>query len=151
MTDCDYALLRSQLDALLANETDALANTSNFVALLFNALQGLNWLGVYVRRDDELVLGPFQGQPACVRIPIGKGICGAAVQENRTVVVPDVSEDQRYLACSLETRSEIVVPITQLGYVFGEIDIDSHTPDAFGEQDRLLLEEVARKLTPLFS
>ena len=100
---------------------------------------------------DDLVLHNFIGAPSPhTRIRIGQGICGAAAQEKQTVMVPDVSKDPRYLACSLETRSEIVVPITKLGYVFGEIDIDSHTPNAFTERDRLLLEEVARKLAALF-
>jgi len=111
-----------------------------------------NWVGFYFVEGNELVLGPFVGAPSPhVRIPIGKGICGAAVAERQTVVVPDVNADPRYLACSLETKSEIVVPIEHNGRILGEIDIDSHTPNAFGPDDRALLEEIARRLAPILA
>ncbi|HSC78233.1 MAG TPA: GAF domain-containing protein, partial [Candidatus Acidoferrales bacterium] len=101
---------------------------------------------------NELVLGPFVGAPSPhVRIPIGKGICGAAVAERQTVVVPDVNADPRYLACSIQTKSEIVVPIEHDGRILGEIDIDSHTSNAFTPDDRSLLEEIARRLAPILA
>ncbi|MCI0403123.1 MAG: GAF domain-containing protein [Acidobacteria bacterium] len=111
-----------------------------------------NWVGFYFVEGEELVLGPFVGAPSPhVRIPIGKGICGAAVAERQTVVVPDVNADPRYLACSLQTKSEIVVPIEHEGRILGEIDIDSHTPAAFTPEDRALLEEIARRLGPVLA
>lgn len=116
-------------------------------ALLQQERQSYNWVGIYFVEGHELVLGPFVGAPSPhTRIPIDKGICGAAVRERQTVIVPDVSADPRYLACSLETRSEIVVPIRAGTRILGEIDIDSHTPDAFGPADRELLEQVAARL-----
>ena len=111
-----------------------------------------NWVGFYFIEGNELVLGPFVGAPSPhVRIPIGKGICGAAVAERQTVVVPDVNADPRYLACSIQTKSEIVVPIEHEGRIVGEIDIDSHTRSAFTIDDRSLLEAVARRLAPVLA
>ena len=111
-----------------------------------------NWVGFYFVEGDELVLGPFVGAPSPhVRIPIGKGICGAAVAARQTVVVPDVNADPRYLACSIQTKSEIVVPIEHDGHILGEIDIDSHTPNAFTLDDPALLEEIARRLAPVLA
>ncbi len=111
-----------------------------------------DWVGFYFVEGNELVLGPFVGAPSPhVRIPIGKGICGAAVAERQTVVVPDVNADPRYLACSIQTKSEIVVPIEANGRILGEIDIDSHTPNAFAPDDRALLEEIARRLASVLA
>lgn len=112
-----------------------------------------NWVGFYFVEGDELVLGPFVGAPSPHAHPHREGICGAAVAERQTVVVPDVNADPRYLACSLETKSEIVVPIPHPrdGRILGEIDIDSHTPDAFSPDDRALLEEIARRLAPVLA
>ena len=121
-------------------------------ALLQRERPHYNWVGFYFVEGNELVLGPFVGAPSPhVRIPIGKGICGAAVAERQTVVVPDVNADPRYLACSLQTKSEIVVPIEHRGRILGEIDIDSHTPAAFTADDRTLLEEIARRLAPVLA
>ena len=107
------------------------------------------WVGIYLLDGNELVLGPFVGKPSPhTRIPLGRGICGAAATEKATIVVDDVNADPRYLACSLETRSEIVVPIMLDGDVLGEIDIDSARPAAFGPDDRALLEQVAARLAP---
>ena len=107
------------------------------------------WVGIYLLHGNELVLGPFVGKPSPhTRIPLGRGICGAAAAERATIIVDDVNADPRYLACSLDTRSEIVTPIMLDGDVLGEIDIDSDTPAAFGPDDRALLEQVAALLAP---
>ena len=117
------------------------------VALLQRERPHYNWVGVYLLEETELVLGPYVGKPTPhTRIPLNKGICGAAASSGQTLIVDDVNSDPRYLACSLETRSEIVVPIARDGRVLGEIDIDSDKPAAFTEEDRALLEGVARIL-----
>ena len=109
-----------------------------------------NWVGFYYLSGKELILGPFVGAPSLhTRIALDKGICGAAVRERRTVNVPDVNADPRYLACSVETKSEIVIPIEHVGQILGEIDVDSNTPAAFGPDDQALLEGVARRLAPI--
>ena len=145
----DHPLVQ-QVDDLLRVAMDREGALTAVVQAVHESSASYDWTGIYLVDGDELVLHNFIGAPSPhTRIRIGEGICGAAAQEKQTVLVPDVSKDPRYLACSLETRSEIVAPITKLGYVLGEIDIDSHTPDAFGEQDQRLLEEVARKLAAL--
>jgi L-methionine (R)-S-oxide reductase len=117
------------------------------VRLLKTHVPHYSWVGIYVLEGDELVLGPFLGKPSPhTRIPLGRGICGAAATEKATIIVDDVNADPRYLACSIETKSEIVVPIMQGNRVLGEIDIDSDQPAAFGEDDRKLLEDVAALL-----
>ncbi len=117
------------------------------VKLIHESFPKYNWTGIYLLQENELHLHNFIGAPTPhARIPVSQGICGAAAREARTVIVPDVNADPRYLACSLETRSEIVVPILKEGRVLGEIDIDSHTLDAFGPEDRELLEAVAQAL-----
>ena len=122
------------------------------VRLLKDAIPYYSWVGIYLLDGNELVLGPFVGKPSPhTRIPLGRGICGAAAAEKATIVVDDVNADPRYLACSLETRSEIVVPIMEDGEVLGEIDIDSDTPAAFGDTDRRLLEQVAALLAESLS
>lgn len=122
------------------------------VRLLKENIPYYDWVGIYMMEGDDLVLGPFLGKPSPhTRIKLDSGICGAAAREEQTVIVDDVNADPRYLACSIETKSEIVVPIFKDGKVIGEIDIDSHTPAAFGEQDRLLLEAVARLLAEIHS
>ncbi|MGH9805092.1 MAG: GAF domain-containing protein [Candidatus Acidiferrales bacterium] len=119
-------------------------------ALLQKERPHYNWVGFYYLSGDELVLGPFVGAPSPhKRIPLDKGICGAAVRERRTVNVPDVNADARYLACSVETKSEIVVPIEHNDEIIGEIDIDSHQAAAFGPADQSLLEGVATRLAPI--
>ena len=117
------------------------------VAVLKREMPAYTWVGIYLLEGDELVLGPFLGKPSPhTRIPLGRGICGAAATEKQTIIVDDVHADPRYLACSLETRSEIVVPIMSGARVLGEIDIDSDRAAAFGAQDKLLLEAVASRL-----
>ncbi len=132
----------------LAARSDANRNLmAETVALLQRERPRYNWVGVYLLEGNELVLGPFVGKPTPhTRIPLDRGICGAAASTRRTIIVDDVNADPRYLACSLETRSEIVVPILRNGKVLGEIDIDSDTPAAFTEEDRKLLEGVAEFL-----
>ena len=121
------------------------------VRLLKDAVPHYTWVGIYLVEGDELVLGPFLGKPSPhTRIPLGQGICGAAVTEKATIVVDDVNADPRYLACSIETKSEIVVPIMRDGRPLGEIDIDSDQPAAFGASDRALLEPIAAMLAERF-
>ena len=139
MTDdqsVDYSLLGAQLDALLKDESDALANAAIFVALVFDALPDINWLGIYVLRDNELVLGPFQGKPACVRIPIGRGVCGAAAEQMMTLRVPDVHDFDGHIVCDLASRSEIVVPLISDGRLLGVFDIDSPQLARFSDHDQ---------------
>jgi len=142
MTDPDYKLLDSQLRALLADETDALACASNFVALLYNAMDDINWLGIYVSRGDELVLGPFQGKPACVHIDIGSGVCGTAAATLQTQRVADVHQFEGHIACDADSRSELVVPLISNGQLIGVLDIDSPTPGRFTETDQLCVEKL---------
>jgi L-methionine (R)-S-oxide reductase len=133
--------------AAVAAAPDATAAIDQTVALLAAHRAHYTWTGVYLLDGQELVLGPFRGKPSPhVRIPLGRGICGAAATERATIVVDDVNSDPRYLACSLETKSEIVVPIMRGETVLGEIDIDSDQPAAFTDDDRQLLEGVAAEL-----
>jgi len=140
MTEPDYTLLESQFIALVGSETDALANASNFVGLLFNAIDDINWLGIYVLRGDELVLGPFQGKPACVRIPIGSGVCGTAAATRETQRIADVHAFPGHIVCDADSRSEIVVPLTVHDRLVGVLDIDSPSVDRFSETDQAGIE-----------
>lgn len=134
---------------LTQREHDPHGMMKRVVQVLKHELPHYTWVGIYLLEGDELVLGPFLGKPSPhTRIPIGSGICGAAAREQQTIVVDDVNADTRYLACSLETRSEIVVPIMSGNRVLGEIDIDSDQPAAFGPDDKKLLESVASLLAP---
>ena len=126
-----YDGLADALGALLEGETDALANVANAAAALFAALPDLNWAGFYVLRGEELVLGPFQGRPACVRIPLGRGVCGTAAAERRALLVPDVSAFPGHIACDLASRSELVVPLLDAGRLVGVLDLDSPRPGRF--------------------
>ncbi len=123
------------------------------VELLHHRIPYYSWVGIYLMDGpDELVLGPYRGKPSPhTRIPLNQGICGAAASQKATVIVPDVNSDPRYLACSLETKSEIVVPIMHGARCLGEIDIDSDQPDAFRTEDQLLLEAIASKLAPFLA
>ncbi|KKC35154.1 hypothetical protein WH87_17705 [Devosia epidermidihirudinis] len=130
------------LRGLLDGETDRIANAANFAALIFDRLPDLNWAGFYFlnANGDELVVGPFQGKPACVRIAVGKGVCGSAVQEKRTIVVPDVHAFPGHIACDTASRSEIVVPVWRAGAIVGVLDLDSPTPGRFDDVDSVHLE-----------
>lgn len=147
MAETDYELLARQLDALTADETDALANTSNFVALLWQALPDINWLGTYVLRDNDLVLGPFQGNPACVRIPQQTGVCGAAASERRSQRVANVDEFPGHVACDSASRSELVVPLIVNDHVVGVIDIDSPHLSRFTAKDQAGIELLCRNFS----
>ena len=138
----DYELLDSQAKALLRDEPDTLANAANFVALLYGALDDVNWLGIYVLRGDELVLGPFQGKPACVHITIGSGVCGTAAATLETQRVPDVHAFPGHIVCDAASRSEIVVPLIIDGSLVGVLDIDSPSLDRFSEADQLGIERL---------
>jgi GAF domain-containing protein len=143
MTEPDYSLLKSQFFALVGDETDALANASNFVGLLYNAIDDINWLGIYVLRGDDLVLGPFQGKPACVRIPLGSGVCGTAAATLETQRVADVNAFPGHIACDPDSRSEIVVPLILRGELVGVLDIDSPSADRFSASDQAGIESLA--------
>ena len=135
----------------IAAAPDANAAMRIAVERLKAELPHYTWVGIYLLEGDELVLGPYLGKPSPhTRIPLNRGICGAAASEKQTIVVDDVNADPRYLACSIETKSEIVVPIMRDGRVFGEIDIDSDRPAAFGAEDRVMLEGVAQGLAERF-
>ena len=131
-----YADLASQLEGIMAGETDMIANTANMAAVIYHGLPDLNWAGFYLMRDGELVLGPFQGKPACIRIPVGKGVCGTAAQTLTSQVVPDVHAFPGHIACDAASRSELVVPLLAGGRVLGVLDLDSPHPNRFDDQDR---------------
>jgi L-methionine (R)-S-oxide reductase len=151
MTDIDRGDLLTAIGSAVAAAPTVQSAMQQAVRLLKDAVPHYTWVGIYVVEGDELVLGPFIGKPSPhTRIPLGKGICGAAVTEKATIVVDDVNADPRYLACSVETRSEIVVPIMRGTQALGEIDIDSDQPAAFGDRDRALLEPVAAMLADRF-
>ena len=140
----DFDLLNAQLVALISDEPDALANSANFVALLYAALPDVNWLGIYVRRGDELVLGPFQGKPACVHIPIGQGVCGTAAQKMETLRIDNVHEFPGHIACDIASNSEIVVPLLHDNELVGVLDIDSPSRGRFSATDQLGIEKLCR-------
>jgi len=141
-----YRELNEQLAALLSEESDALANAANLTALLFHALPDLNWLGFYLLRGDELVLGPFQGKVACVRIAVGRGVCGTAARERKTIVVPDVHAFPGHIACDAASRSEIVVPLLRGERLLGVLDADSPHEHRFDTDDAEGLETAAKLL-----
>lgn len=143
-----YQSLLPQIRALIEGEKNVIANLANILAAL---RYGMNffWVGIYFTEGEELVLGPFQGPPACTRIPKGKGVCGAAWQQQRTIIVPDVERFPGHIACSKHTKSEIVVPIFKQGKVWGVLDVDSDEPAYFSEIDQRYLEEVAQLIATL--
>lgn len=138
-----YRELASQIEALLAGERDLIANAANTSALLFQMMPELNWAGFYMMREGELVLGPFQGKPACVRIPVGKGVCGAAVARGSSVLVEDVHAFPGHIACDSASRSELVVPLIGRDGVIGVIDLDSPSPARFDAADQAGIERIA--------
>ncbi|PAU58596.1 GAF domain-containing protein [Pseudomonas sp. PIC25] len=138
-----YALLAAQLEALLADERDFVANAAQFAAFLFHELEGLNWAGFYLNHDGELVLGPFQGKVACVRIPFGKGVCGAAAASRTTQRVEDVHAFPGHIACDSASNSELVVPLVKDGRLIGVLDLDSPRQARFSEEDQVGIERLA--------
>lgn len=141
-----YNQLVEQAEALIGNETDVIANMANVSALLFDALEGVNWVGFYRVINQELVLGPFQGKIACIRIPIGKGVCGTAVSTKQTQRIADVHKFSGHIACDAASNAEIVIPIINQGKVIAVLDIDSVVFDRFDEEDQQGLQ----KITALF-
>lgn len=139
-----YAQLVEQARGLLHGERDRIANAANLSALVFHALPDLNWVGFYFHDGRELVVGPFQGKPACVRIPLGKGVCGTAAVTGQTQVVADVHAFPGHIACDAASRSEVVVPLYRGRELIGVFDLDSPIPDRFDDEDRKGLEAIAR-------
>jgi L-methionine (R)-S-oxide reductase len=138
-----YRDLAQQLVALIGDERDAIANAANTSALLFDLLPDLNWAGFYLLKDGELVLGPFQGKPACIRIPLGRGVCGTAAATRTSQVVADVHAFPGHIACDAASRSELVVPLLKGDTLLGVLDLDSPVPGRFDEADRAGIEAVA--------
>jgi L-methionine (R)-S-oxide reductase len=141
-----YVALAAQLRSLLAGESDFIANTANFAAVLYHSLPDLNWAGFYFLRDKELVLGPFQGQPACVRIALGKGVCGTAAEQRQTILVDNVHDFPGHIACDSASNSEIVVPLIKQQRLLGVLDLDSPLFARFDNDDARGLNELAEIL-----
>lgn len=139
-----YRDLTLELEGLLSGERDATANAANAAAAIYHSLPMLNWAGFYFLRDSGLVLGPFQGRPACVRIPLGKGVCGAAAQRRETILVPDVEAFPGHIACDTASRSELVVPLLRDGRLLGVLDLDSPELGRFDADDQAGCEALAR-------
>jgi GAF domain-containing protein len=142
----DYESLADQAEALMGGESDALANTANFVALVYDNLERVNWAGVYVLRGNELVLGPFQGKPACIRIPLGQGVCGTAAQKRESILVADVHSFEGHIACDPASRSELVVPLICNDRLLGVLDIDSPDTSRFSVADKTGIEAMCARL-----
>jgi GAF domain-containing protein len=138
-----YRELGLQARGLFEGERDPIANAANLSALIYGGLEDLNWAGFYFLNGDNLVLGPFQGRPACVRIALGNGVCGAAAEQRRTMVVPDVNKFPGHIPCDSASRSEIVVPLVRNGKTIGVLDVDSPELNRFNEDDRAGLETLA--------
>ncbi|MBV9345151.1 MAG: GAF domain-containing protein [Gammaproteobacteria bacterium] len=141
----DYRALAAELGALLAGERDLIANAANTAALLYEALPEVNWAGFYFLRGQELVVGPFQGKPACVRIALGRGVCGTAAAERRTLLVPDVHAFPGHIACDSASRAELVVPLQCADELVGVLDLDSPRSGRFDAEDALGVEALAER------
>ncbi|MGH8185859.1 MAG: GAF domain-containing protein [Steroidobacteraceae bacterium] len=143
-----YAALTQQLRALIQAEPDTIANLANAASLLFYSLPDINWVGFYLLKEgEELVVGPFQGRPACVRIPVGRGVCGTAAARRTTLIVPNVHEFPGHIACDTASNAEIVVPLLRADRLLGVLDVDSPKFSRFDEQDQVGLEEFAAVLS----
>ena len=138
-----YRDLAEELDALLSGESDPTANAANAAAAIYHSLPALNWAGFYFLRDQELVLGPFQGRPACVRIPLGRGVCGTAAADRRSILVPDVEAFPGHIACDSASRSELVIPLLDGGTLLGVLDLDSPELNRFDAADQAGCEALA--------
>ena len=141
-----YKQLASQLDALLTGEENMYANLSNASALLNQFFDRINWVGFYLKDENELVLGPFQGLPACIRIPFGKGVCGTAAESHKSIIVPDVNAFPGHIACDAASQSEVVIPISKDGVLLGVLDIDSPELNRFTAEDLIGLEHFVEVL-----
>ena len=141
-----YKRLTAELTALTEGVPHVISNLANASALIWQNLDNLNWAGFYLLEGDKLVLGPFQGKPACIEIPVGRGVCGTAIAKDETILVPDVHEFPGHIACDEASRSEIVVPIHKDGALFGVLDIDAPIPCRFDEADRTGLETITKIL-----
>ena len=135
--------LIEQVKSLIAGECDQIANAANISALLFYSLENVNWVGFYFLQGKELVVGPFQGTPACVRIPLGKGVCGTSALQQKTLVVPNVHQFPGHIACDVDSNAEIVIPLIKNQHLLGVIDIDSTCFERFSAKDRITLETIA--------
>jgi L-methionine (R)-S-oxide reductase len=135
-----YKLINAQVQALISDESDMIANMANIAAVLFNTLEQINWAGFYLFKQEQLVLGPFQGKPACIRIPMGRGVCGTAASSLQTIIVNDVHAFVGHIACDAASNSEIVVPIVINKELVAILDIDSPVADRFDDHDRQGLE-----------
>ncbi len=142
----DYKNLNESLKALIGGVPHEIANLANASALLYNTLSDINWAGFYLMQNDMLVLGPFQGKPACIEIPLGRGVCGTAAKKRETQLVYNVHEFEGHIACDSASNSEIVVPVFKNGEVYGVLDIDSPLIGRFSEEDKKGLEEFVRIL-----
>lgn len=131
------------LQSVLEDEHDLIANAANTAALLYEYMADINWVGFYFLKDNELVLGPFQGRVACVRIPMGKGVCGTSALKKETILVEDVHQFEGHIACDSASQSEIVIPLVKDGHILGVLDIDSPHTNRFSQQDRQALEKIA--------
>jgi len=143
--------LRSLLKGIVEGEHDLIANTANFSALVYNSMPDLNWAGFYLLKEDELVLGPFQGKPACIRIKRGRGVCGTALAEASTQLVPDVHAFPGHIACDAASRSELVVPVFAKGEVIGVFDLDSPLPNRFDQVDADGIQSLVKILEATFA
>ncbi|MEW9796878.1 GAF domain-containing protein [Alteromonas sp. CYL-A6] len=141
-----YARLGQQAKGLMDGERDLIANMANLSALLFNEMDEVNWAGFYLYKEGELVLGPFQGMPACIRIPLGKGVCGTAAEKRETQVVFDVHDFEGHIACDAASNSEIVIPLEIDGELIGVLDIDSPVTGRFDDEDKAGLEVIVQHL-----
>lgn len=146
---CCMGLLLEQIKAIIDKDLPLMSNLSNASAVL-NQIDNINWCGFYIKQGNELYLGPFQGDVACTRIPLTKGVCGAAAREKKTIIVPNVNEFPGHIACSSLSKSEIVTPIIKNNEVQAVIDIDSPIYNRFNKNDQQLLEIIAEILAPLF-
>ena len=138
----EYKLLQKQVEAIIGDESDTIANMANISALLFDSLSDVNWVGFYRLVSNELVLGPFQGKVACIRIPVGKGVCGTSVSESSTMLVGNVHDFSGHIACDANSNSEIVIPVKLNGNIIAVLDIDSPSYDRFDENDQNGLEAI---------
>lgn len=141
-----YQLICKQVDAIIDGEHDLIANMANISAILFSGLEDVNWAGFYLFKEEQLVLGPFQGQAACIRIPLGKGVCGTAAKTQQTILVEDVHEFEGHIACDAASNSEIVIPVVKNGNLIAVLDIDSPSLNRFTHHDKDGLSVVVASL-----